>query len=69
MDFATIDGKLIVEVDGPTHYLDETAFAADDIRQRELESVGFFVMRVTNADVYENLEGVLEAIEAQLSGR
>jgi very-short-patch-repair endonuclease len=69
VDSATIDGRLIVEVDGPTHYLNEAASESDRVRQLELESVGFFVMRVTNADVYGNLDGVLEAVEAQLSGR
>ncbi|WP_283814483.1 DUF559 domain-containing protein [Bradyrhizobium commune] len=31
-----------------------------------LESCGFFVLRVSNTDVYENLEGVLELIETSL---
>jgi hypothetical protein len=38
----------------------------DAARTRELEACGFLVMRVTNLDVYENLEGVLEAIRLQL---
>jgi very-short-patch-repair endonuclease len=29
---------------------------------RVIESLGFLVVRVTNVDVYENMEGVLEMI-------
>ena len=68
VDFVTVSGKLIVEVDGATHSTDEE-LARDATRTEELERQGFLVMRVTNVDVYENLEGVLEAIAAQLSGR
>lgn len=65
VDFVTLDGKLIVEVDGATH---STAIEinGDQIRTEILESLGFLVVRVTNADVYENLEGVLEMIETSL---
>jgi very-short-patch-repair endonuclease len=65
VDFVTIDGKLIIEVDGVTH--DSTqALARDAERTRILESLGFHVVRVTNTDVYENLEGVLEMIDSTL---
>jgi very-short-patch-repair endonuclease len=61
VDFVTLDGKLIVEVDGATH---STApeLKRDQQRTRTLESLGFLVVRVTNVDVYENLDGVLEMI-------
>ena len=65
VDFVTLDGKLIVEVDGVTHSTPAET-GRDQIRTEILESCGFFVVRVTNADVYENLEGVLEMIETSL---
>jgi very-short-patch-repair endonuclease len=68
VDFVTLAGKLIVEVDGATHG-EQAEVERDDARTARLESCGFLVMRVTNIDVYENLDGVLEAIQAQLSGR
>ncbi|GLK77377.1 hypothetical protein GCM10008171_26310 [Methylopila jiangsuensis] len=68
VDFVTLAGKLIVEVDGVTHGAD-AEICRDRARTERLERDGFFVMRVSNADVYDNLEGVLEAISAQLSGR
>jgi very-short-patch-repair endonuclease len=61
VDFVTLDGGLIVEIDGATHgKTDEIARDAE--RTRVLESLGFHVVRVTNTDVYENLDGVLETI-------
>jgi very-short-patch-repair endonuclease len=66
VDFATIDGKLVVEVDGATHSNDAEQ-KRDTARTRELERCGFHVFRVTNVDVYQNLEGVLDAIERELN--
>jgi very-short-patch-repair endonuclease len=65
VDFVTIDGKLTVEVDGVTHE-SEAAAARDAERTAILESLGFHVVRVTNIDVYENLDGVLEMIDRTL---
>jgi very-short-patch-repair endonuclease len=65
VDFVTIDGKLIVEVDGVTH-AEPLELARDKARSDVLEACGFLVVRVSNTDVYENLEGVLEMIESTL---
>jgi very-short-patch-repair endonuclease len=66
VDFVTIDGKVIIEVDGATHST-KTELARDAERTRILESLGFQIIRVTNVDVYENLEGVQEAIALTLN--
>jgi very-short-patch-repair endonuclease len=65
VDFASLDGKLIVEVDGVTHST-ATETARDEQRTRMLESLGFLVVRVSNTDVYENIDGVLEMIDRTL---
>ncbi|MCA6107586.1 endonuclease domain-containing protein [Bradyrhizobium cenepequi] len=65
VDFVTLDGKLIVEVDGATHSTD-SEIKYDEARTKVLEACGFLVVRVSNTDVYENLEGVLEMIETSL---
>ncbi|MDO9561178.1 MAG: endonuclease domain-containing protein [Bradyrhizobium sp.] len=65
VDFVTLDGKLIVEVDGVTH-AEPSELARDKARTDVLEACGFLVVRVTNTDVYDNLEGVLEMIETTL---
>ena len=65
VDFETLDGKLIVEVDGVTH-AEPSELARDKARSEILEACGFLIVRVSNIDVYENLEGVLEMIESTL---
>ena len=65
VDFVTLDGKLIVEVDGVTH-AGPSELAKDKARTDVLEACGFLVVRVSNTDVYDNIEGVLEMIESTL---
>lgn len=65
VDFVTLDGKLIIEVDGVTHS-STMEVERDKVRTEVLEACGFLVIRVSNTDVYENLEGVLELIESSL---
>jgi very-short-patch-repair endonuclease len=65
VDFVTLDGNLIVEVDGATHS-EPSELTRDKIRSGELEACGFHIVRVSNTDVYDNLEGVLEMIESTL---
>jgi very-short-patch-repair endonuclease len=66
VDFVSLFGKLVIEVDGVTHgTVEETK--RDEVRTRELDLLGFHVIRITNTDVYENLIGVLERIHAELT--
>jgi very-short-patch-repair endonuclease len=41
--------------------------AYDDRRTKYLEQRGWTVIRVTNTDVYENMDGVWRTISAQLA--
>lgn len=68
VDFVCIEAKLVVEVDGATHST-ERELARDEDRRQILESCGYHVMRVTNDDVYKNLEGVLDSIWLELNHR
>jgi len=65
-DFACPTAKLIVEVDGATHSTPEE-LAYDARRTKYLEGLGRTVLRVSNTDVYENMDGVWLAIAAQLA--
>jgi very-short-patch-repair endonuclease len=56
VDFAANDPKLVVELDGDTHAGRE---AYDGERTEFLESKGYTVVRYTNIEVMENLDGVL----------
>lgn len=68
VDFVCREKRLIVEVDGGTHGEDHE-IRADASRTADLERMGYRAHRVTNADIYENIEGVLELIAAILQER
>jgi very-short-patch-repair endonuclease len=61
-DFLCPAKALIIEVDGHTHDAE-----ADNQRDQTLETQGFRVLRVTNRDVMDNLDGVLQAIAGALA--
>ena len=67
-DFACINARLIVEVDGATHVTDEDR-ERDKRREKFLRSRGWYVVRVWNRDVYESLDGVLEMIADKVRTR
>lgn len=62
VDFYCAAAKLVIELDGATHD-DPHAQDLDLLRTKYLETVGFQVIRFTNADVMTNLEGVVTEIE------
>jgi very-short-patch-repair endonuclease len=66
VDFVTIAGKLVVEVDGATHSM-PAEIEYDKKRTAILESLGFHVLRVDNEDVFKNLDGVIDTIFAELN--
>ena len=65
VDFACLSHRLIVEVDGGTHSTDREV-ARDARRERYLKEQGFRILRVWNADVRENMEGVMDTIVVPL---
>jgi very-short-patch-repair endonuclease len=67
-DFACRSHMLIIEVDGATH--GEEHEVEHDVRRTVfLEGQGWRVMRVWNADVFENLIGVCDSILLALKDR
>ena len=64
-DFLCFDKKLIIEVDGATHG-DPHEIIYDAKRTEYLEHCGYRVFRCYNADVFENLTGVLDGILIRL---
>lgn len=63
VDFLCRERKVVVEVDGGTHGLDAEV-ANDAARTAELARLGYRVLRVSNRDVYGNVERVLDALMA-----
>ena len=63
VDFYCPEARLVVEVDGTIHdYTQEE----DAIRQEFIESLGMRVLRFTNAEVSQSMEGILARIGAEL---
>ena len=64
-DFCCRERKLIIELDGATHSTD-AELARDAKRARYLESQNYRVIRFINADVYDDIESVMNTILAAL---
>jgi len=60
VDFASLDKKLIIEVDGGQHAVDP---AYDKIRGEWLRGEGYRVLRFWDSEVLSDIEGVLETIQ------
>ena len=64
-DFACLEARLVVEVDGATHST-EQEIERDAARSTALRTQGFDVLRFTNEDVYRSTDDVLETIRLKL---
>ena len=62
-DFLCRSENLAIELDGVSH---DTSQDADAARDRYIAIEGIRLLRFTNADVFDNLEGVLITIEQAL---
>ena len=63
VDFYCPELKLVIEVDGDLHYLEEKTIKYDKNRQKEVEKLGIKFLRFSNIEIYKNLKGVLVTIE------
>jgi len=63
VDFASRGARLVIELDGGQH--DEQR-DADAARTRQIEALGYRVLRFWNNDVLGNLDGVLAEIQSAL---
>jgi very-short-patch-repair endonuclease len=67
VDFCCRVEKVVVEIDGDTHSTADEV-ATDLAREAYLREHGFRIFRAHNGEVYENLDGVCDALLAFLSG-
>jgi very-short-patch-repair endonuclease len=65
VDFACLEARLVVEVDGATHSTDDE-LARDTARTAVLSAQGYSVLRFTNDETFHNFDGVLETIRLKL---
>ena len=59
LDFACIEARLAIEVDGGQH---SEMQSQDNLRTAWLETQGWKVLRFWNNEVLQNIEGVLEKV-------
>lgn len=67
LDFAIIDRKIAVEVDGLTYHNGQDSFIKDQQRQRDLQAQGWTVIRFAAKEVTDNPRRCLDEI-ARLAG-
>ena len=60
-DFACRDAHLAIELDGGQHTVER-----DGPRTQVIQAFGYRIIRFWNNEVFENTEGVLETIRAEL---
>ena len=65
VDFVCLERKLVIEVDGEYHNLEEQK-EADDLRTKYLNFYGYQVLRFTNQEISSQLAEVLEKIKIKL---
>ena len=58
VDFYCPERKLVIEIDGESHFTDE-GIEYDKIRSDFLNSIGIEILRFTNEEVMNNIEGVI----------
>ena len=68
VDFYCAAAKLAVELDGSQH-CEPSELLYDERRTAYLNSLGIYVLRISNLDVLRNLRGVCQQIDLVISER
>lgn len=61
VDFYCAEYSLVIELDGDSHFTHE-GIVYDQIRDEYLKALGLVILRFTNSEVMQNMDGVLTAI-------
>ena len=64
VDFYCAEQKLVIEIDGDSHSTDD-AITYDAERTAFLEELGLRVIRFSNLEVMENIDGVFERLNEE----
>jgi len=65
-DFLCVERKVVIELDGGQHN-EDSQLTRDDERTRNIEAMGYRVLRFWNIDVSKNIDGVMTRISEALS--
>jgi len=66
LDFYSSEYRLGIEADGGQHYADGVK-QQDESRAKELAKISIQILRFSNIDILNNIEGVCEEIEKTLT--
>ncbi|MBM7454943.1 very-short-patch-repair endonuclease [Oceanisphaera litoralis] len=66
-DFYCARLKLVIEIDGDSHFADDDAIRHDQLRDDYFVSLNIRVLRFTNREVMDNIDGVLTVISAHIN--
>ncbi len=66
VDFYSPEYKLVIEADGGQHYEDDGKLR-DDLRTKELSKRGIQILRFSNLDILNNIEGVYDVIQKAIN--
>ena len=66
VDFVSREQGLVIEVDGGYH-AERQQQERDELREQDLEKMGFHVMRFTNEEVMFDIDSVINQIENYLT--
>jgi very-short-patch-repair endonuclease len=65
VDFMCIPLKLVIEVDGYSHLLDEVILK-DKIKENALKEAGYSIIRFTDTQVLKDIQNVIAEIESYI---
>jgi len=65
-DFFCNELMLVIEIDGYSHLLDEVQ-AKDAIKEKKLNELGIYVLRIPDSDVFHDLDNVLLSIKSYIT--
>ncbi|OGE82781.1 MAG: hypothetical protein A3B10_03935 [Candidatus Doudnabacteria bacterium RIFCSPLOWO2_01_FULL_44_21] len=66
LDFFCPKLRLAIELDGDSHFIDDRAKVYDKNRQKFLSSQNITVIRFTNTEISESIDGVIDKISKHL---
>lgn len=61
VDFVCLEKGLVIEVDGEYHH-EEKQIEEDALRTKDLNAMGFTVIRFDNDEIYTDMDSVIERI-------
>ena len=62
VDFFSFEKRVVIEVDGDSHFRSKEVIEYDRIRSKFIESQGIRIIRFMNNDVMMNTEGCIERL-------